>query len=222
MSNTPELPRDLQRALRDKRSGPPIWVIVLVGIPVGLMAIVFVALMAFGYALELQLLPPTEVLAGKDLADRHHDKLREAGIVKPDEQIEYFYSEALFDVTKAGNVLTNRRVISYEIWDGEFALYEAGFDEIVYLGADPGNFLDDTILYVGREDEEDFMLFLSTEAGGDRKFVDALASRADIAVDHEYRYDAPAEWTTEELQQTDEEIGEPIAVDAADAKTAEL
>ena len=90
------------------------------------------------------------------------------------------YSEALFSIAAAANVLTNRRVVSYETDEnGELQIYSLPISEIASVELlEQGSFLSDSVYLVnGLDDGQGFLVVLSREEGGDEKFINALKSK---------------------------------------------
>jgi hypothetical protein len=135
----------------------------------GLLALIFVDL--------FRLVPSTKVVPGSEMSSADLDYLRSAKIIESDETVLFFYSTGLFSMQDEGNVLTDRRVISYEkeSEDSELTIAATPFARIKDIGVEYGeSTFDDTIVTVTQEDDEEFLLLLSTEEKGDRRFVDRL------------------------------------------------
>ncbi|MHC4376774.1 MAG: hypothetical protein ACYS26_09280, partial [Planctomycetota bacterium] len=121
--------------------------------------------------------PGTAVTAGEDLPDFEEELLLENQILEPGEQILYFYSLALTNYLDDGNVLTDRRVISYTMDTGKLGVSSATFDEILLIEPEyTEDAFGDTSLMVETEDEYIY-LFLSSEEGKDRLFIEELERR---------------------------------------------
>ncbi len=146
-----------------------------VGIPTGL---IMVALFSLGVLSELGVLPGISVVDGQDLSQDDKNLLIELGVVQPTEEIELFYSTGLTSISGEGNVLTDQRIISYEdIGDGLF-IYSAPYDQVEeFVLFQQGDYLSDTIIEIWPENQEGFRLFLSTEDGGDQRFISAINAR---------------------------------------------
>ena len=133
--------------------------------------VVFISLISIGY------LPGTAVVAGNYLWDKDIAYLIEAKILGPEEEIEYFYSAGLWSIKENGQFISDKYVTSY--WldpdKGEtyisFAAYEE-IDDINVVWAE--TFLDSTVITVTTVDERVFELWISSESGGDKKFVDTM------------------------------------------------
>lgn len=122
--------------------------------------------------------PSTAVLTGDEVGRSDLALLRTEGIVDVDERIVMFYSAGLFSVREEGNVITERRVISYEEFEGKVQFWEAAFGEINDVSvAVTGDFMTDTAILVSLSSGETFYLFASTENGGDERFLAELRKR---------------------------------------------
>jgi hypothetical protein len=122
--------------------------------------------------------PPTRALRAGEVPPSYHEALVEAGVLEPDEEIQFFYSAGLFSILDDGNLFTDTRVVSYESAGGELYVASASFPEILDLQvAYSKGFLDDTVLTITTMRGEEFFLIVSAEDGRDREFVSALRAR---------------------------------------------
>ena len=130
--------------------------------------------------MTMSAIPSTEVLAGDKLPKSEVRTLLSEGIIDDNEQVVYFYSAGVSSILEDGNLLTDRRVISYFTNDeNELEVYELFFAEIrnVELVQD-GNFLNDSIYKVfSNEGDAWLLLYLSAESRGDIRFVEALREK---------------------------------------------
>lgn len=153
---------------------------VLIGCGAGctlMMALVFGLLAYVVWQFESGAWPDSAVTAGEDLPEFVEELLLENQILEPGEQILYFYSMALTDYLEDGNVLTDRRVISYAMDEVKLNVSSATFEEILLIEPEyTEDFFEDTTLMVETEDEYIY-LFLSTEDGQDRAFIEELERR---------------------------------------------
>lgn len=150
-----------------------------VGIPSGLLLLV---LMSIGIMSIVGVIPSTEVLAGDKLPKHQQQTLVYEGIVDEGEKIEYFYSQGLVSIMEDGNLLTDRRVISYFMNEaGEMEIYELYLDEISDIELiTEGDLFNDSLYQVnGFEQDNWLQIYLSTESDGDKDFVNALRSKLD-------------------------------------------
>jgi hypothetical protein len=57
--------------------------------------------------------PDTKVLGGRQIPKRYVEQIQSLGILDPDEQIDYFYSDAMFNIEDGFYLLADRRVVIY-------------------------------------------------------------------------------------------------------------
>ena len=124
--------------------------------------------------------PSMAVVEGARLAADDRAALVDGGIIEPNERVLFFYSDDLWSVREAGNVLTDWRVIRYgDGENGECVAYELATGDIAAVERDEADdFLGHHVYrVVGREPDVWFQLALSTEDGGDEAFVRAIRAR---------------------------------------------
>jgi hypothetical protein len=132
----------------------------------------------FGVFMDLGMVPDTAVVPGEELGDEVRLFLLEQDMIEPDEIIVLFYSAALLDFRKEGNVLTDRRALSYEELDGELWFSSLDYGQIADVAIeDPGGPLNDALVAVFDATGEGFRLWVSTEAGGLQRFLEELERR---------------------------------------------
>ena len=132
---------------------------------------VFIALSSIGF------FPSTAVVTGDALWDRDIEYLREAEILAPGEEITYFYSGGLWSIAEDGQFISDEYVTSYyrHPETGETHVDFTPYSEIKDIDVKwAASFLDMTIVTITTRDDRQFELWLSDEAGGDRRFVDSL------------------------------------------------
>jgi len=121
---------------------------------------------------------PTKVVPGSELTPRQTQLLQDNGIVESDEQILMFYSQAVFSILQEGNLITDKRVISYEKEEEDIWIYDARYHEITDIRVEQkGNSSKDTIVKIALADDGYFLLFLSAEDQGDDKFLGILQQK---------------------------------------------
>ncbi len=131
-----------------------------------------------GLAVIAAFAPPTRALRDSEIPSSYQTALLEAGVLEPDEQIQFFYSAGFFSILEDGNLLTQKRVISYETAGGELLVASSPYSEIRELDvAYSDSFLEDTIITISTSSGDEFILFVSTEDGRDKEFVSVLESR---------------------------------------------
>jgi hypothetical protein len=131
----------------------------------------FIALGVIGF------FPSTVVIAGDALWDRDINYLREQEILGPEEEIAYFYSGGIWSIAEDGQFFSKEYVTSYyqDPDTGETYLDYVSFSDTSDIDvAWSEAYLDDTVVTITTNDKYQFELWLSSEGGGDRKFVNAL------------------------------------------------
>jgi hypothetical protein len=153
-----------------------VWVVVpLASLPV-------VALVGLGMLMAGGVLPDSAVLTGDKVGARHIELLRSHDLLDPDETIVMFYSAGILSVLEDGNLLTDRRVVSYERVDEEIYLAEATYAEIAEIEIlEQGGFFSETLILATTDEGDEILLLASTESDGDRRFVEELRSRQQAA-----------------------------------------
>ena len=143
-----------------------------------LLALFAVPVLSLNVALSSGLIPNSQVVSGSRVWGPSLAFMENSRIIEPDEQILYFYAAGLFSFADDGNVLTDRRVISYytDPQTGELFVESATFAEITDIQTETGNWIDPTIVTVTRQDGVWFQLFLGTEGQGDERFIERLAA----------------------------------------------
>lgn len=144
---------------------------ILVAILLAFGSLAMVALVGIGVAEMTGHLPSTKALPGTRLHDRVARILTGAGILEPGEKVLWYYSTAFLDYLEDGNLLTDRRAVSYFRENGEIEISAARYEDIADVTVAWSNsWLADTVITVKCADDSEFSLLVSRESGGDRKF----------------------------------------------------
>ena len=150
------------------------------GIPV---AIIMVLLVTVGVLSETGGLLPTRVVSGQELADDYKNTLIKERLLKPNEILELFYSSGVFSIVENGNMITNTRVISYQMVEDTLDVYTAQYEDIVRVKiVQSGDYLTDSVIQVDTNNSGLYLL-VSPEEQGDQRFVDAIISKSDLNSD---------------------------------------
>ena len=124
------------------------------------------------------LLPSTQVVDGSEVPSRVVKVLGQYELLAENESITYFYAAGYFSFLVDGNYFTENRVVSYWSESGEFYADEADYGSIASI--EP-HFSEDLYEYteinVMRNDESEFILYVSAEEERDHLFVDELLAR---------------------------------------------
>jgi len=137
-----------------------------------------VAVLVLSFLVAGMFMLPVAVIGGDEIKPRHTALLRERGVLSDNEQIIVFYSAALFSILSDGNMLTDNRVVSYETIDGELFVKDATYEDIAgFTVLSEGSYWEETIIGIETASDEQFVIFASPEAGGDKRFLAQLESR---------------------------------------------
>lgn len=153
-----------------------VWYLIA-GIPLGLC---FLLALGFGMLTVTGAFPSTEVLAGDKVPANQVATLVEHNIVESEEEIAYFYSAGMFSILVDGNLLTDRRVVSYfKNAEGELEIYDLYFTDIEHVElVQQGNLLTNSVYQINAYAVDTwFQIVLSAEAEGDKKFIAALQQK---------------------------------------------
>lgn len=121
--------------------------------------------------------PPIEVIAGAQVPQRFTGTIRDLGLLEADEEIVYFYSDALVDITAGFYLLTDRKVVVYSTLYEEPAIL-VPFGDISKLDVEfDDSFLTDSMIWITRKNDSTVSFPVSSEQGGDRQFYEALEAR---------------------------------------------
>jgi len=154
------------------------WIAISIG---GLIALLFIALMAFGAATEVGIFPSTLVQTGVELPEKQYEALREAKILDRNEVVKFYYAEGMFDVTYSGSILTDKRILGYwteeEKDEAEIKVLSYNLKDIDYLElTEEGDSLTDAMYQVTifGNSEDSLILYLSVEEDRHLEMVEAL------------------------------------------------
>lgn len=157
-----------------------LWAKVVLGIGVVVVGTVTLAAMALGIAIEIGAVPDTKLRRGEELRSRERDAIAEHVGLEQGETVLWYYSSGLLDHAEDMNLITDRRVVSHQRFDGETYRQEARYEEIVACEVlEEGHVLLDTTVYVltGLDQEEGLILYLSAEGGRDELAIGSIRER---------------------------------------------
>jgi len=133
-------------------------------------------LLLFVLASQTPLFPSDGII--KQSAIMKHDMkfLYRNKIVSPSEDIQYFYSDATFSIQDDGNGFTKQRIFSYWLnaddkLETEYVALKKVKDIKAKYATDSNQ---NTVITVIRENDTEFLLFVSTVDGGDKIFMEQL------------------------------------------------
>jgi hypothetical protein len=170
---------------RRQKRGMPTWVKALIILAV-VLGIGLVALCGgLGYLAGKA--PPTYVQSGQQIREVELDVVHDLGLLEPGERILYFYSDGLLGPEEGMYFITDQRLVCYcNAWSEP--LTSVPYESIIDVRAEyePSVFIDSMVYvtYVDGEYEMDLVFPVSSERGGDQRFVNELRERVELA-DHE-------------------------------------
>jgi transglutaminase-like putative cysteine protease len=144
-----------------------------------LLILITSPLLVLSVGSEYGLMPSDSVVKGKQLLSHDIKFMQRNGILKPEDKLEYFYSDAFLFVADDGNGFTERHVFSY--WkdeNGSFTTAQATYDEIENIEVHWGTgFGENTTLTITKTDGNEFLLFVANTDRKDQLFVETLKLR---------------------------------------------
>ncbi|MCG8426306.1 MAG: hypothetical protein MI754_02980, partial [Chromatiales bacterium] len=144
-----------------------------------LLALLSIPLCALSMGSEVGVMPNEAVVKGGWILDYDIKFMQRRGILKPNDEVDYFYSDAFMFVSDDGNGFTQRHVFSY--WKDENDLFEkeqAEYSEIQDIQVDwASEFGENSTVTIIRKDGSEFLLFVSNMDRKDKLFVRALKKR---------------------------------------------
>lgn len=125
--------------------------------------------------------PDTKVLPGRQLPARFLAQIRELNVLEPDEQIQFFYSDALINIEEGFYLVTDRKLVVYSRAFDEPAIL-VPFSDIEEIEGDfSDSWFVDSAVTVTLTDGTYVSFPASAEAGGDRMMYEALKKKLDQA-----------------------------------------
>jgi hypothetical protein len=143
---------------------------VLIGIPslLALLLVVLFVLAALG--------PVAEVVPGKQLEAKYMSGMRELGLLDKEEQVMYWYSDALFDFKSGFYFFTNKKVVVYGK-DFEPPAIAVPYSDIVDIDFDrKPSWIEDSRITLHLGDGSTVWFPVSSDYDGDTKFYDLLVT----------------------------------------------
>lgn len=137
-----------------------------------LVALIIVTVVTFFIMLERS--PDTSIYRGKDIPNRFIDTINSLDLLDEDEQIKYFYSDAMYDIKGGFYFISNKRVVLYGD-DREELIEIISFNQIKSVEADYyESIYDDTEVTVFTHSYMVYRFPLSSEGDLDQSFINAI------------------------------------------------
>ena len=124
------------------------------------------------------LVPPAEVLAGRTLSARQYAMVQHLAGLEAGETIEYYYSAARLFYADDGNVVTDRRLVSYfRDADGFLSLDSVEYGRIRSVHVIFGDFFTPTSIVACVGSSDPLILYSSGGFDGDERMISAIRDR---------------------------------------------
>jgi len=126
---------------------------------------------------DINLMPSNEVVNGSKIWAHDLRFMQRAGVIAASDKVVYFFSNDFWTVQADGNGVTKNQVFSYWYDGGKLSVEKARFNEIkkvdvIYSDTSSSN----TILTIVRNDDSEFVLYLSGDKAKDKKVVKFINS----------------------------------------------
>ena len=150
---------------------------VLVGVPICIMIAALLYIGVVSPELYIGVVgPDRSVYPGRAVPQRFISEMKDLGVLGEDEEVLYFYSDALIDIRDGFYFVSDRGVVVYsEMREGDpLVIYE--FDEIDDVLLDRDEF-NDSIVTIYAHNDESIEFPVSSEYNRDEDFFEAISLR---------------------------------------------
>ncbi len=136
------------------------------------IAISMVGLVIFGMNT-----PETSVYYGRQLPKRYLNEIRELGLLEKEEQIVYFYSDALLDIKNGMYFVSDQHLVIYcQDWEEPATILN--FEDLTKIEVEySDSFFEDSYVVVESASGFEISFPISSEKGMDKKFVEHIESK---------------------------------------------
>lgn len=149
------------------------------------LSLMCLPLIVLTFGQSLNLMPANTVVEGDKLWSHDLAFMQRENILVEADVIEFFYSNAVFSIRDDGNGFTQTKVFSY--WVDENGKVEkaiADFEDIKDIKVEYAKIdSENTTVTVVRQDDSDFLLYVSAAEKKDKIFIEALLERWNAARD---------------------------------------
>ena len=124
--------------------------------------------------------PDTAVYTGRQIPKRFMTTIQSLNLLKKDEQIRYFYSDALLDIKTGLYFVTDKNLVLYSSeWEEPETIIP--FDQIASLDAEyDDSFFTDTMVFITTYSGIEVVFPVSSENGLDKRFVEAIKEKVNV------------------------------------------
>ncbi len=144
-----------------------------------IVSALFTPYLLYLFATSVYLLPSGSIVEGKQLWVHDIKFMQRQNLFPVDEKLIYFYSDAMFNMRDDGNGFTRSHVFSYWKDDNNRLNFEsARFSEVKNIKATYSQTRSEiSSVTITRKDDSEFILYISSENGKDKQFVETLKTQ---------------------------------------------
>lgn len=134
------------------------------------------ALGMIGFIVLAMMAPEDNIVAGSQMPSEQVQTLKSIGALNDDEQIVYFYTVGLMDITEGGSFFTDKRVVNYiPVGETGHHINEASYEEITAINPTwSTSWIDNTIFTIEKDDGTFFDLEVTALEQADKRFHQRL------------------------------------------------
>ncbi len=140
-----------------------------------IVGVIVIALLVIG-----SIAPDIAVYTGRQIPKKFMTTIRSLNLLEKDEQIRYFYSDAMLDIKAGLYFVTDRNLILYSnSWEEPETIIS--LDQIVSLDVQyDDSFWEDTYVFATTSSGMEVSFPISSEKGLDMQFVKAIQEKMNI------------------------------------------
>jgi len=137
--------------------------------------------------------PETSVYTGRQIPKRFMTTIRSLKLLKEDERIKYFYSDAMLDIKTGLYFVTDKNLVLYSSeWEEPETIIP--FEQISSLDAEyDDSFFNDTMVYITTYPGMSVSFPVSSDNGMDKRFIEAIEEKLDLGQDVSKSVDNPSQ-----------------------------
>ena len=149
----------------------------------GVIALIIVAALVAGLVAVGTVGPDTAIYPGPQVPKRFMTSVRSLKLIDEGETMQYFYSDALWDIKEGMYFVTDQKLVLY-VKSQEVPATVIPLDQITSLLVEyNGSFFEDSIVAVESKSGVVVTFPLSSEKGLDKKFVQAMEQKGAVSVE---------------------------------------
>ncbi|MBN2845756.1 MAG: hypothetical protein JXQ25_07215 [Deltaproteobacteria bacterium] len=157
----------------------------------GVIGLAFIALVIIGTEG-----PETSIYTGTQIPKKYMTTIQSLNLLQPEEQIRYFYSDALVDIKDGFYFVSDKNLVLYSSeWAEPSVIIPFGQIESVTAEYSDSEWIDTSVLVTLRSEME-YLFPLSTEKGLDKKFIEVIENNIATEVEDEEDSEEPVKAET--------------------------